>query len=400
MVPSEPEPIPWNLGPPTSSSDSPSTSSIPSTLTQLKYVLFSWPNNQLTKKDPIAQEFFKSKAQMSNFVEESLGGFPIELWQGRIAGDKPIELFLSGEQCQVFRDGFSEKMGPTRANQTWKREAVHHGSEVKELVKLRFEDQAVIEEKFAQLKDENDRYETRNHFEALLRSQEIITAVQGMKGEARFCAIDFETYEWNHDYITEVGFAKSTWRKGKFEKMDTRHFVVKENAHRRNGKFCPDARDHFHFGASETLSTKALVELLSKELLSPSLPIFLIFHDTRSDLKSLQLLGVSTSTYLNRSSLPHPDYEPGYKSAGRYILDTQTLYSGFNRRKKQTKLGDAVQQFGISLSESKGEGGYVNGGDLRSFEDDELKFHNSGNDAWATLQVFWKLMGVELQRGD
>ena len=43
------------------------------------------------------------------------------------------------------------------------------------------------------------------------------------RGEARFCAIDIETYERDHDIVTEVGFAKSVWRDGKFEPMEIRH---------------------------------------------------------------------------------------------------------------------------------------------------------------------------------
>jgi hypothetical protein len=87
---------------------------------------------------------------------------------------------------------------------------------------------------------------------------------------------------------------------------------------------------------------------------------------------------------------------------GRWIVDTQILYSGWNRKKKQAKLGDVVQELGISLSDPKGEleglGGYRRRGTGEKAEKDELKFHNSGNDAWATLLAFWKLMDVKLER--
>lgn len=212
---------PWNVG----NNPTPSTSSTsrPATLTQLKYVLFSWPNNHLTKRDPIAQEWFKSKCQMHSFAQ-TLGGFPLALWEGSLGPDKPVELFASGEQCKVLMDAFAEKMGPTRAAQTWKRDAVHHGSEVDGLKQLEFANQASVEAKFAQLKDDNDRYETRTHAAALSRAQEIVSRIQAEKrGEARFCAIDIETYERDHDIVTEVGLAKSVWRDGKFEPMEIRH---------------------------------------------------------------------------------------------------------------------------------------------------------------------------------
>ncbi|GAA5995080.1 hypothetical protein JCM5350_003997, partial [Sporobolomyces pararoseus] len=163
---------------------------------------------------------------------------------------------------------------------------------------------------------------------------------------------------------------------------------------------------HFHFGRSETRSTSALVSFLKSELLSPTVPLFLLFHDHRSDVKSLELLGLSLSSFSLSSPLPPPSQEPKYldqKGKGRWILDTQALFSGFNRRKKQSKLGDAVQQLGISLSDKSGElegvGGYsVEGKGVEEMEKDQLRFHNSGNDAWATLLVFWKLMAAELTK--
>jgi len=201
---------------------------VPTSLSQLKYVLFSWTHNPLTKRDPIAQQYFKAHVQMDNFAA-SLGSFPLTLYEGQLAKDKPVELFLSGEQCQVFLDGFAEKMGPSRTKSSWNPSAVHDYSTLARDggVKVwRFPNQETVQERFAQLKESNDFFETMHQYSSLERAQEVVKHIRGNtdKGEARFIAIDIETWERNHDLVTEVGFAKSTWKDGKFETMETRHF--------------------------------------------------------------------------------------------------------------------------------------------------------------------------------
>jgi hypothetical protein len=77
------------------------------------------------------------------------------------------------------------------------------------------------------------------------------------------------------------------------------------------------------------------------------------------------------------------------------------LFSGHNRKKKQIRLGDAIEQLELSLldsvgGESKGLGGYnspKSGGG--GAEGGKLKLHNAGNDACATLALFWKLMEMK-----
>ncbi|GAA6011727.1 hypothetical protein JCM11491_000731 [Sporobolomyces phaffii] len=377
-----------------------SLAGLPATVTQLKYVCFSWPNNPTTKRDPIAQAYFKAHVQMSTFTA-SLGGFPLVLFEGALGRDKPIELFLGDGQCRTLLDGLADKMGPTRARATWKKDAVHDLARVEGLTAWRFPDQEALEARFGQLKDLNDFYETATRHEALVRSREVVGRILAEpRLEARFVSVDIETWERDHDLVTEVGFAKSTWRNGKFESIETRHFVVQENSRLRNGRYCPDARDHFHFGTTETLPAESLLKLLREQLVTPSAPVFLLLHDARSDLKSLQLLGLSTSHFTHASPLPSPDHERGYTDpdgGGNYLIDTQVLSSGFNRKKKQARLGDAVTHLGISFgdrSSPKFGGGLENdsrtsAGQLRP---DELKFHNAGNDALATLLLFWKLM--------
>ncbi|GAA5923623.1 uncharacterized protein JCM15063_003707 [Sporobolomyces koalae] len=377
----------------------------PTRYSQLKYVLFSWTHNPLTKRDPLANQYFKQSVQMSNFAA-SIGGYPLVIYEASLGPDKPIELFLSSNQCETLMDGLVQKMGPTRARQTWKKDAVHHHSKLYDFKTYQFPDQESLEKRFAQLKQLNDFFETAGRYTALVRAQEIVGHIEQHPGDrqARYIAIDIETYERDHDLVTEVGVAKSTWRNGSFETMQTEHFVVAENKQYRNGKFCPDARDHFHFGTSRTLSSQAIVDFLTAEMLAPAGPVFLLLHDVRSDLKSLTLLGLALAAFVRTSPLPPPADETSYldqEARGRFILDTQTLYSGYNRLKKQARLGDCLKQFDISLRDEKntldGLGGYSSTTTKTGkSDDDELKLHNSGNDAWGTLMLFWKL--VELRR--
>lgn len=77
--------------------------------------------------------------------------------------------------------------------------------------------------------------------------------------------------------------------------------------------------------------------------------------------------------------MPEPPRAPDYADRGAFLLDTQRLYSGWSRRKRQVRLEDACKSLNVALP----------GGDA-------LAYHNSGNDAWATLAVFVKLMDAPI----
>ncbi|GAA5871214.1 hypothetical protein JCM1840_000148 [Sporobolomyces johnsonii] len=358
---------------------------LPDVLVQLKFVIFSWPNNQLLKKDPLARTFFRNHVTLSSFAS-LLGGFPLTLYEASLASS-PTELFLSADQCAALINKLAESMGQTRASQSWKPAANHsreslQGSTGGGIRSLVFRSQAELERRFAHLKDLADWAETRKHWEALKRAQDVWKRVQegAIKAEMApvFLAIDIETFESDHDVVTEVGFSKLEMNDEGWQPLVTEHFVVEENAQYRNGRFCPDARDYFHFGASTLINSQKLRWRLQDELLMPGGPIFLFLHDARSDVKSLNLLGVNINTYERASPLPPPD-DPVYVEGGAFLLDTQHLFSGFSRRKKQIRLQDACETLGVVLDDGA-----------------KLAWHNSGNDAWATLQVFLKLMKAEL----
>lgn len=117
---------------------------------------------------------------------------------------------------------------------------------------------------------------------------------------------------------------------------------MQENARKRNGRFVPDARDHFDFGTSLTLPTTSLVARLRTHItaLSSYHPLIPLCHDPRSDLVALQLLGIETSGFkrgmedLWRSMIT----EGGLWPNGVWVVDTQVLYSGWMNDKRQVKL--------------------------------------------------------------
>lgn len=94
-------------------------------------------------------------------------------------------------------------------------------------------------------------------------------------------------------------------------------------------------------------------------------------------MTSLTALGLDMHVFERNPLLPEPPHAPEYREGASFLLDTQRLFSGYSRRKRQIRLEDACKALGVALP----------GGD-------SLAYHNSGNDAWATLAVFVKLMEV------
>lgn len=100
----------------------------------------------------------------------------------------------------------------------------------------------------------------------------------------------------------------------------------------------PLAKQHFDFGRSLTLPESTLFNLLHAlfETLSSSSPLFLIFHDARSDLRSLQQLGFDVASFARGLG-------GMAKTSGVSVIDTQSLYSGWTGVNKQIRLETCCQ---------------------------------------------------------
>lgn len=125
-----------------------------------------------------------------------------------------------------------------------------------------------------------------------------------------WCAIDVESYEYEHATLTEFGWSIQRWENGE-PIHENGHICVKEAWSLRNGKYVPDAREvSFHpakllvarialtqctqrydFGVSEILPRtdfRAKIRTLLESLKEYG-SVFLIFHDVASDIQCVLL---------------------------------------------------------------------------------------------------------------
>ncbi|KAL8277378.1 hypothetical protein RQP46_010218 [Phenoliferia psychrophenolica] len=341
--------------------------------TQLKYVLYSWKNSPVLRKDPLARTFFQ---QLTTSSLPSLLGSPLSLIEGSLRSslptgpNKPPELFLTSAQCVQLKAKLSETMGPTRAKQSWKQDADIPPRKMAYARPITFGLQpgsraaVELEMKLEQLKVLDDQIGTKDSAERLERVREAWNKARMVDGAATFLALDVETWEHDHDLLTEFGWSLVQFSGGKEVARTVEHIVVQENAHRRNGRYCPDARDHFDFGTTRTLPQAQLLSTLSSLFSSStSTPLYLIAHDPRSDLVALSLLGIPTTPFLPSVPSPPP-------TTGIFILDSQDLYCGLVREKGKRKLELCASQLDVQTR----------------------RLHNAANDAKYTLDIFERMM--------
>ncbi|KAL8286932.1 hypothetical protein RQP46_003938 [Phenoliferia psychrophenolica] len=170
-------------------------------------------------------------------------------------------------------------------------------------------------------------------------------------GKATFLAIDFETYEMQHDLITEAGWASVSLDRsehGVEERRETQHAVVKENARFRNRRFAPDARDHFDYGTSLTFPEDTLSSLLHAlvDAYSSSSPLFILFHDSRADIRTLVQLGFEKSLFSRLGE------HYNNQDSGVFVVDTQQLFQGWSGQRRQFKLSKCCDDFNVSANSS------------------------------------------------
>ncbi|GAA5860767.1 hypothetical protein JCM1840_001956 [Sporobolomyces johnsonii] len=194
------------------------------------------------------------------------------------------------------------------------------------------------------------------------------------EGGATFLALDVEFWEFDQNFLLEFGWTILEYSKdaeGKVEERRTnQHVVIKENEHRRNHRFAPDARDHFDFGRTLTLPLPTLKSLLHALLasLSSTSPVFLIFHDPNMDLRALAKLGFDVRREFECDLTRVAQREAG--QGGVWVVDTQRLFEGWMERRGQVGLEKACKELEVPTK----------------------RLHNAGNDAHYTLDLFERLM--------
>lgn len=175
-----------------------------------------------------------------------------------------------------------------------------------------------------------------------------------------FISIDIEAFEFNQKIVTEIGISVldtedllgvQPGAKGKnwAAKIRSRHFRIREHAHRLNKVFVEGCADKFDFGRSEWIYEQDAISVL-EECFNPSrspLGVVLVAHDVAADLKYLKGLGFDVNQRISD------------------CIDTSVLYKVSRRETRQTALGTLLLQYGIAAKH----------------------LHNAGNDASYTLRV-------------
>ncbi|KAJ7665526.1 hypothetical protein B0H17DRAFT_1090798 [Mycena rosella] len=183
-----------------------------------------------------------------------------------------------------------------------------------------------------------------------------------------WCSLDFESWEKDHEVLTEFGYSSVGWNDG-MEVEDCGHCTIKEHRMYTNGVYVPENRNRYQFGDSEEISTTQLktriTELLSGMRLNG--PVYLVFHNPSQDLKDLERLKVP----MHGAVQELPEATP---SEGVFIIDTAVLFGALEGEGNNTrKLEQICNHLQISTD-------YL---------------HNAGNDAVYTLRALREMASGE-----
>ena len=196
--------------------------------------MFSWKHS--LKRDYLARQFFESCVTLQT-IERRLGGYPLTLYESAQPGKAP-ELFLSSHQCAALRNGLAESMGPTRARESWnqqydvpwqKLDASTGGVGITAVLFYSVHD---VERRMGDLRRVADRGATAKPRRELDAMRALWRQGQGQGQRPNYIALDVETWEMDHDELTEFGWSVRTADGSVFHE----HAVVEENMKRRNGR--------------------------------------------------------------------------------------------------------------------------------------------------------------------
>lgn len=165
-----------------------------------------------------------------------------------------------------------------------------------------------------------------------------------LKEKMLFICVDIESYERNHDVVTELGYSTYETATGL---QKTYHFIVKEYQHLRNGTFVVDRRDSFQHGTSEKWPLKDIAAHF-RDLITDHFPnMALIGHNISQDIAYLGKMGIQLPKELQ-------------------IFDTQEMDAVLIQQPNGRGLVTVCDALGVQLG----------------------LMHNAGNDAHCTMLVF------------
>jgi DNA polymerase III epsilon subunit-like protein len=117
-----------------------------------------------------------------------------------------------------------------------------------------------------------------------------------------YVSIDIEVWEQDtkNAPVLEVGVAWVESSASQMVEVSTimcTHYIIQENAHLRNGRYCADNQDRFNFGASEVICEPEVATRLGNifdKIRNRSQRVCLVGHNVQQDIKWLATLGCAT----------------------------------------------------------------------------------------------------------
>lgn len=183
---------------------------------RLPTVLFSWRLSNILKRDPLAKSVFTEQITLPGLF--TILGTPLTLHEASI-GSKPRELFLADDQCVILRAKLAESMGPTRTAQSWRAEANHLETTLKGLKSYSFQDVTQLEAHMAKLQAAEDLSATDGAYRELLNTRKVWRSAK-QRGLGSVIALDVETWERDHNDLTEFGWSTLTFSNGEEQRED------------------------------------------------------------------------------------------------------------------------------------------------------------------------------------
>ncbi|KAI6359884.1 hypothetical protein MCOR25_006927 [Pyricularia grisea] len=191
----------------------------------------------------------------------------------------------------------------------------------------------------------------------------------------KFVCVDVETYELNHNIVTEIGIAEidtsslrgipagdksQSW----FNLIQSYHYVIKENSWATNGQHVANNQQNFNFGQSQLVPKAKIAQQVASHLGMPSSSwpghrdacTVLVGHDIMADVEHLEKI--------NYDARKVPDIFD--------VIDTAHMFQHWRREPNATRLSRV----------------------LESLEIRHRYLHNAGNDATYTLQAMLAMAQV------
>lgn len=185
--------------------------------------------------------------------------------------------------------------------------------------------------------------------------EDVILFRQRLNTYSSVVAIDVEAFEWDQSILLEVGISEYFPHENR---INSEHFIVKENEWRRNGSLVDDHRDCFMFGQSKSIGLNRLLSYL-RGIFSEGSSVCLVAHNAASDIKYLAMAD------------PYFGDIPNWF----HVYDTQYLHKELRGREQPGSLETILQDL---------------------FGKTPQYLHNAGNDAHYTLCAMLFMAGLDM----